>query len=610
MTINVIRTLGPLQVETKVNWDDEWTVRPNIEPINASAAVGGIGQFQFRVRYGQLKHPSQSTFGTGAYTLIQRDWIRVKRAPYGDGDILFMGRVESDLRNPTGPQASAPSGVQMFTAYDGTQILNKTEIGHSIIHTGASNWQRYDILIPFNLHPNGRSFIQNSSIALRTSGGIEHRTFAATGTYWSIADAIRYLIAEFVGGSGNPAVDPLWQVTIPSGQLTNVLEPMAVPRSATLFDLLNQIVGRQFGWVWVVVPTTNGFNLKLSTVTASAVTFEGVSVPANPNVSTVSTSDPNLQMTIERTQVQQFGKIRVQGKPMVVATSFEHIVGNDAGSSMEWDELQDDSGNLLSADFVGKLTPSFWTADILPTVQEDGTLDLTTMGPLPTLSAGTMTAIPVKAGHDYNLDGVPSPLLERDFQPPMLIYEYEDSLAFKYEFFTNTNSASLYTLPTDIGIQIRDYPNRPVVRKWYITVAFEAAQRIQCVYEVPGGSASDGEKVIDVPDAELWYLAKDMIYGIVPGETQLDRLDNGLEIRNDRERLYRVMAGAIARYVNARAKARMTFKGLFPYQENLGHIFGAASDATDIATIAAPITSVQWQFEGDFSTTVATGFSI
>jgi len=614
MTINVIRTLGPLQVETKVAWADEWVVRPNVRPITGSAAVGGIGQFQFRVDYGQVKHPSETAFGTKAYTQIQRDWIRVKRAPYGDGDILFMGRVESDSRTPSGPVSSSPSGSQVFTAYDGTQILNKTTIARSVIKTGASTWQNYDLLLPFNLRVGGRSLVPNRSSATRTSGGFAHHTFQADGSgsaFWTVADAIRYLIAEFVGGSGDDEIDPLWQVTIPASQLTSLVEPVTMPAKATILEILNQIIGRRFGWVWVVVPTVNGFNLKLSTITGTAVTFQGVSVPANPDVLFVNTSDPNLQMNLERSQVQQVNKIRVIGKPMVVVASFEHVVGDDASSTMDWDETQDDDANILSANFLAKLSGAHWTADVLPAIKDDGTLDLTTMGPIPNLTPGTMTAIPVKEGHDYNLDGPPSPLDERSFQPPLLVYKYEEDSDDKFELYTNTSSASLYTLPTDIGIQIRDYPpGGPIVEQWYITVGFEAAQRIQCVYTVPGSSASDGEQVVEVPDAELWYLAKDMIYGIVPGGINIDRLDNGIEIRNDREKLYRVMAGAIARYVNARGKAVMRFKGLFPYQNDLGKIFGAAADATDIATIAAPITAVQWQFEGDYSTTVSTGFSI
>jgi hypothetical protein len=611
MAINVSRTLGPLQVDIKTLWSDEWVTRPNVEPLNGSAAVGGIGQFQFRVRYGQVKHPGETSITTKDYTEIGRDWIRVKISPYGDDDVIFMGRIESDLRSPTGPVASAPSGVQVFTAYDGAQILNKTVISRSVIETGASTWQNYDTLLPFNMYPGGKNLIKNMSPNNRTSGGITHRTFiepVLSGSgYWTVANAIKYLISEFVGGSGDDEVDPLWQVTIPSGQLTDIIEPVAMPAKASVLELINQLIGRRFGWVWCVLPTTNGFNFKLSTVTASAVTFEGVSVPANPDVLTVSTSDPNVTMTIERSQVQQVGKIRVIGKPMVVVRSFQYE--DDVSDTMNIIDTQENS-RVVSKNFIAYiLNNALWNGDLLPTVNDDGTIDTTTLGPVPVMDPGTMTQIPVKAGHDYNGDGPPDDLLESDFQPPILIYKDVDN---KYRYFTDFTAASMYTLPTDIGIQIRDYPDSDSTAdfKWYMTVAFEAAQRIQCLYEVAGATASDGEMVIEVEDAELWYLAKDMIYGYLDDLSDIAKLTDGVEIRNDRDKLYRVMAGAIARYVNARAKARMTFKGLWTYQTSLGKILGAASDATDIATIAAPITSVQWQFEGDYMTTVSTGFSI
>lgn len=613
MSINVNRTLGPLQVEIKTLWSDEWVTRPNVEPINGSAAVGGVGQFQFRVRYGRVKHPGESTFSTKDYTQINRDWIRVKIAPYGDGDVIFMGRIESDMRSPTGPVASAPSGTQVFTAYDGAQILNKTVVSRSIIETGESTWQNYDMLLPFNMYPGGKNLIRNMSPNDRTSGGIVHRTFIQPNELffgptfpqnWTVADAIKYLIAEFVGGSGDDEVDPLWQVTIPSGQLTDILEPISLPVKASVLELINQVIGRRFGWVWCVLPTTNGFNFKLSTVTASAVTFNGVSVPANPEVLTVSTSDPNVQMSIERSQVQQVGKIRVVGKPMVVVGSFQWE--DDPADTMDWNETEE-NGEVVSADFIAKLSGANWTGDLLPTINDDGTIDTDTLGPIPVMSPGTMTGIPVKNGRDYNTDGPPDSILESEFQPPILLYKTESG---EYKSYPNDNAVSIYTLPTDIGIQIRDYPEGPAADAWYLTVAFQAAQRIQCVYEVAGATVSDGEIVIEVPDAELWYLAKDMIYGYLADFGALDRLDVGHEIRNDREKLYRVMAGAIARYVNARAKASMRFKGLWTYQNNLGQILGAAADATDINTIAAPITAVQWQFEGDYMTTVSTGFSI
>lgn len=644
---NILRTLGPVRVEMKGAWSDSWVVRPNVIPLNASLAAGGIGQFQFRIPYGYLKHPSESAFGNHDYTEIQRQWVRVLRYPYGGSDLIWQGRVESEARELHGPSTGTPSGVQTFTAYCGASILSKRMVNKTIEVQlpgggGTGTYETIDHLIPFNLHPFGRGTIKNRSLNPRSSGGFDHYVFRSplipTGETndnesWRVRDAIEYLVAEFLNQSGSSATDPQFSIQIPAGELLDKVEPQQWQPAMSVMQMLQQLLNRYYGWGWAVLPITTGFQLRIASLAATAVTYDTITLPANPDVVTVDTADPDLTISLERSQVENYGKIIVRGAPMVVCRSFWTVTwelkdGWDPGDPAAFaaatpEERESGKWQNVWQRYVVEWDTSMWTAEQNPSVDSDGTLNTGVMAPLPLLNANVLESLPLYRGFDYATGDPPDDFEgdEQEFLPPSLYMRGGDG---NWHDVVQKVGASLYVLPTNLGIHARvanpgvfalgtaqeDDVDDPQLDSFnvYATIAFHSAHRLLVVHEISGARDSDGVFVLDVPEAELWYLAPFTKLGVdADGSlvtTYLHRV-----LRNDRDKLLRVIVGVVARYTQSRNRAVVHARGLQAYGGDILKILGSVADATDSNLIAAPITGVVWQFEGDYTTTASTGYA-
>jgi len=146
------------------------------------------------------------------------------------------------------------------------------------------------------------------------------------------------------------------------------------------------------------------------------------------------------------------------------------------------------------------------------------------------------------------------------------------------------------------------------------TVAFESDARLALEYDVPGGDPVDGVLEVLVSDAEMWVVAPLTALAVSTSDaTALARSPNELEIlRDDRPRLAMVLAGAIARYAQSRARAEIVAAGLLPWGGLLGQILTTIESGGDSTTVQAPITQITWQnaFDGGLPrTTIRTGFA-
>jgi hypothetical protein len=144
------------------------------------------------------------------------------------------------------------------------------------------------------------------------------------------------------------------------------------------------------------------------------------------------------------------------------------------------------------------------------------------------------------------------------------------------------------------------------------TFAFEADQRPTAIYEIPSGDAAPSGGVMDIVDdgIECWILAPHTIVGI----DHLGRLKTSgaaaYVLREDADRMAMVMAGALGRYYQRRARAEVVIDGLMPWTVLLGQVLSTIEDAGDTNSIQAPITSIHWYAHGeDTQTVIATGFA-
>lgn len=605
-------TLLPVRVQIKENWADPWVTVDNVEPLGASIGAAGVGSCQFRVRYGSVKFPGTSSIATVDHSQINRQWIRVLRSPYGTTDILFQGRIEADTRQVFG----AASGVQTFTAYDGTQILAKTEFQKSYYwHNSAI--AEMDDLLSFNLHPTSLQTTLNRTNAKHNGSYI----FRLKGESWGVSDAIEYIIKQMV----EDASGPTWTIT---GTIDVDIETFRIEGKTTALSLIQRIMASSTGYSFVVLPKDDGFELKVFSLAVDETTFGSVTIPANPDTVTISNAtDPEIELRLEESSVNQYSRIELRGNRMVVCRSFysasdellEEPADPDRATLITAylaatdEERQEEEYANLWCRFVASLENAAWPAAKNPMLEDDGTVDTLTAAPIPVFS-GSLDALPLRAGND-NSSGA-SVAQEGEYLPPLLFLQDADDNYV--EFRNSLVDGELLALAETIGVHIRtDLPHvmaggevtavevggdiEPTYKSSTVvlTIAYQTSQRLRRV------SGTGNETiVIEVPDAEIWFLATDTVIGI-SGGTGRKYTGPGQVIRDDGDKLDRLMAGAIARYLSPRGKAAGTARGLFAWHTDIGKV--VATDDPDIQSI---LTSVSWTFENEFRTSFDSGFTL
>ena len=612
--------LEPLKVQIKNAWSDNWTDVPNVEPINARISTGGqIGSFQFRVRYGRIKYPADTEFDDVDHTQINRQWVRCLRHPYNENtDLLFLGRIENDTRQVYG----ADSGVQVFSAYDGAQILNKIELFQSAVEQGANATVMIDELLPFNLHPNSKQGTSN-----RSENEIDGSYVFAhdADDEWEVQEAINYLFNYFASDPNGPT----WTV---SGETLNFkLQPTRL-KAGSLLAALRQILAPLTGYSFRILPKPDGYEFKIfSTNTLTTpVTFGSVTIPANPDTVTVTNAtNPEIEVRIEESQVNQVKKVIVLGNPMVICRSFSWSDGtilkdwedpdptsliNEYNSARD-DERSEEKYQNLWTRWVADFDPNDWTGANNPVMQADGTIDTNTAAPVPVF-AGTLNTLPMKTGNDYR-DGMPATELDGDFMRPMMfLHDFRDQYLELRSFDVD---AELKPLDETIGVHVQtEYPHvfsgdfavdslHPTVfytGQTVITVAFESTQRLRLEHEEANYEISDGVHIIEIPDAEYWWVAANTMLSIDPDRVTPVKTISHFTVRNDLDKLELAMAGAISRYISPRGKASGSARGLFTWHNDLGKVL--LTDDPDVRSI---LTSVSWTFENGFRTQFSSGFA-
>lgn len=142
------------------------------------------------------------------------------------------------------------------------------------------------------------------------------------------------------------------------------------------------------------------------------------------------------------------------------------------------------------------------------------------------------------------------------------------------------------------------------------TIAYELDVRLAVVHNASPLEKPAGSSIVLVrPESEYWLLDASAAIGLsLTDDRKLIQSPGQAEIRNDAGQLEAVMAGAIARYSEERARAEVVVQGLWPYAGVLGQILDVIEEAADTQFIDAPVTEIEWNFS-NVTTIIRTGFA-
>ena len=388
-------------------------------------------------------------------------------------------------------------------------------------------------------------------------------------------------------------------------------------------------------------------------------------LPRNPNQFTVKPSEsvtaPSIRVV--ETLDRQFDRIRVIGRRIVTCCTLEVSREGDPSfkSSLipRWSHLMEDDyinpfvppDNRTAQGFDAARrneafrlvyqafgAPDDWDwqmGEVAPDLDTDGIVQGTGADRQSKVRA-TLPWIPLREGFNYvsrpptsaNVDNYEAPFL-----PPAawILDETEESNRW---LTVDQAGISIQTHPEDWGLSLSVSPNHLIAQgvaefndltlektkilakyDWHnlkYTVAFETDQRLELRYDRTSGWSDKGETlVINVPTAELWYLANDTVVG-VDSAGQLLRTTGGQTLRNDSDRLGMVMAGAISRFNMQRVRATLRYNGYHPFGGSVGQILEIIESGQGAQYIGSPVTAVDWEAGGPGNpptTTIHTGFA-
>ncbi len=647
-----VRFLTPL-AQVKQAWADDWELEPALEVVRYMSASAGqdLGTAFLRHRYGSIRHPWESGYSTRKASELAGWWVRIVQ-PTDQGLIpQWVGILAGEGRDVYGAD-NVPSGLQEIAAYEPLWWLRKVAVSRSYwIEEGASESINLGWCPSFNAR-DGRGLLVGNRSSRRydpanpADPDLGSYLFGGTGT-WTRYQALEYLVRWFIDQSalGGPA----WTIGGQAEILAGMTDTIRLGTSQSAADLLRAIVPLELGLDYRIVPTDAGFTISVFALSAIGRSFGGATMPANPDTVRIraAAAADNVTTIVARSDDHRYDRIRVIGRRIVVATTLwgETAAGGSASLVGKW------SASLETAYKAGTGTPADppedhdearrgeryrpvyqlfgapagWLhhdAAAAPLLDFDGNLvdysrdDDTTHADYQNQVRETLAWLPLKEGFDYSTD----PETDRnpaDYVPDLLpaavwLYDPETQRYLSAE----EAGVAVHVLKNDWGVFLQAQPNHLLaLNHWtgaassetdpkydyehmVATLAFETDQRLQLIQELPDAAGDGSTLDLLVEDAECWVLSHGTVVG-TDGDGQLLKSgDSQRVLRNDADRLAAVMAGAIARYYDARARAEIVVRQHLPWSGLIGQVLTVVDEGGNAHEIQAPITMIDWVVGG------------
>jgi len=637
-------------------WSDTWSYRPDLELVRAIAAASGqdLGSCELRRRYGLIKQPWELDVTVYEPIDLSGYWVKVSLVGDQGEQQQWVGRISNDTREISGTTTTLSgsqvrSGEQTWVAYEPLHILQRIHISRSIWKVG-DNEKELGWVPDLNARDANNMIVGNRSASKSEGGG--NTTYVYGGTdLWTHYDYAEYILKRFV--DENSIGGPIWSLGGQADLLANITDTIRFSTTQTVADLLRQLIPIRLGLDYTIRATETGFEVHVFALSSQEWSFGGVTLARNPNaVNIVSSKAIDVpQCRVVRTADHVYDRIRVLGRRVVVCcslrasdgslvpkwssaleTAYKAGTGNPTDAGDDHDAArQAETYRPVYQSYGAPIDWNFNNGTAAPIINSSGQT-ANGVADYQNQIRSTLSYLPLREGYDYSTDPPTDHNLsghESDFWPPAVwLFDPDPEEGEGRYVLAEEADIGVSVSRTDWGVFLSPSPNHLLaLNHWassiatdtdpkydyatmVATIAVESDQRFGLEVAVAGGGTpSGGVLEIEVPDAELWYLAPNTVVGTdVTGALKTSGV-TGRVLRNDVTRLGLVMAGALARYNALRGRAEITIKGLLPWGELVGQVMAVVEDGGDTQMIDAPITAVEWVTGNDPTTIIRTGFA-
>jgi hypothetical protein len=465
-------------------------------------------------------------------------------------------------------------------------------------------------------------------------------------------DSLKGRLTDFrIRGSRLPVGEA---VRIVLDALDGLAMPVAIRRGQSIFDLMRQIIAPRWGLDFTIDPTDEGFEIFIYAMQREPVTAAGYTLPGNPYLYELDLTDaPDVQVEFETARNQFYDRVRVIGQPIV--TTFSAGSGAEMSKANVWTAAQetayeygaglgdlDDQEAKRKNDAVRaddrfadvfaawRLVWGTWqNGAAYPRCGDDGTLIYAAV-PYQYQERSTRPKLALLDGYDYStspptwtgdddaipqfrnplawatcphtsrrvrLDALPDEWRGERMSPAALAHEWGIRVRATPNHFLGRGSVDL-TYPSAHDPS-NDEPGGLAYATVGFTISIESDHRVQVAQELPADvQFGQGlELVVEVDDAELWILAPSTVVGVAADGTLETSPAAVVLLRDDREYLKKVLAGAVARYLRERRRASVQFAALEPNGLAIGMILETVTTGGVERLVNAPVSGVAWDFQ-------------
>jgi hypothetical protein len=570
-------------VWVKRNWSDSWAWLPWLEAVESThAAAPGVSTATLEYQMGKLDRPDGNGFLFWAPYDLAGSYCAIWIHDYWGDSLAWTGVIQSETTTPHG-YADYPQGLQRWGAYGLEVLLDRWQIDQSVTDDGS---------VRRRMAFNERSGIGGRMAGNRSAGvgGDGVYLLSQDGEYWTDEQILEHLLAYHAGSSG-----PTFLL---GGQLDGLSATVRERHvwGKTLRQVLDELVDRRRGMAWHIESNGSTVYVWVYSLLRDGLAVGGVTMPRN-NTQVVVNTDGRTDLAIEAgwNRLAAYPEVIVQGGPVRTCCSLSYADGTleagwsaaqetnykdgagAGGTSTEHDEARRSDSNRMVYGRYRAPDAWAWTANngegtgtdyyVVPTIGPDGTLDWT---------AGTAAASRLYARLDRRL-----PLQEDSgsgLRPLMAVVKdptegtwhfcdakgsyvrpEEEDVAAWIEHNTPHFYGKNHFDPADGDTRDSEVTPSFDWQDMIVTGMLATDTRLEVRGYVPGVVASEiaGPKVIEIDDAEAWYVLPGTVTGVSDAGA-LERDATGTLTRDDRDRLYGVLLLALIWYGQSRATARLS----------------------------------------------------
>lgn len=646
---------APMTVEVKGYWGGTWVQRSDLECVRATVSTGldGAGTAEFVRRYGTVKGPLNTGFTTVFPIRLDYWWIRVSRVTPNGPDTLWLGQIVNESRRPY--SSGARSGVQTFIAYDAFRLLDTVDVSRSVWLIGGAEYTVHWVPT-FNAQDEQNVLYGNRADSILDPADGSW-TFGGKST-WSRYTAARYILRRFA----TPVGGPYWYIFGQWDALNALVDVFSLTPGESAGAAIRKLIPPSTGLsyrvepVFELTPDKAGFALVVFALSGRTVSYGSASLPNNPQKYTLELKNaPNVEVVhIAEVSDQRYATIRIVGGRIVCCCSLfgknapafsaqpadgslvpkynatteeEYRAGTGNGSSTAEEHDLARRAEKFADAYRQFGAPADWDHQSMqasPACGSAGTI--TRYAQYTNQQRSTLDWIPLLSGWDYSWT---TPVNNNDsdypgdlMKPMVWLYDWDLERYIQAQDL----GYSVHVSKLDWGVRVTGTPNHLLAKghwtadellttetepthdydRMIATIAFETDYRL--VLEYRTGLSGSSVKEVQVPDAQLWWLAPNTFLGIKTDNPYGTSPGSGTVLRNDASKLHQVMCGMIARYQYKRLRAEIHAHGTRFGPQAVGQMINFLEGST-YYTEYMPVTGIDWTFSPERMTVVRAGFA-